>query len=294
MSKMNRILIAGVGTMGRGLAELFLPQGAHVALYHPDLDKVLAACATVTARVEAKGGNTLGLWKVWGPLPDLSMYDVIIEAVPESYPIKTKLLDEISQQCSGNTLLASCTSSLSITRLAEAVPNRADRFLGIHFFNPPNKMRLVEVVPGLNTGKWAVDQACEFARQFGREPIVINDSPGFAVNRILMVAINEAIGLVESQVATAEDVDRCMKLGCNHPMGPLELADFIGLDVCFAILDSIAIETGNAQYRPRKLLRRMIAAGNLGKKSGRGFLRYDQPTGDKSWAYNRSLFCNHD
>lgn len=199
--------------------------------------------------------------------------DIVIEAIIEKLDVKASLLALVNQAARREALVASNTSSISITALGRA-SGRPDRFLGLHFFNPVPVLPLVEVVRGLETSEDAVNEAVGFANALGKTPVVVNDSPGFAANRILLPMINEAICALQDGVATPESIDEVMKLGMSHPMGPLALADLIGLDVCLDIMETLQRDFGDDKYRPAPLLRRMVAAGRLGRKSGRGFYTY--------------------
>jgi len=210
----------------------------------------------------------------WQPdVAAASAADFVIEAVSENESLKRALFVQLGQICRPEVVLASNTSSISITKLG-AASGRPDRVVGMHFFNPVPVMKPVEVVRGLETSDAVVAATVELAKRMGKTALVVRDAPGFAVNRILMPMINEAIFALEEGVAEASAIDELMKLGCNHPMGPLELADFVGLDVCLAIMDVLFTQIGDPKFRAATLLRRKVDAGHLGRKTGRGFYEY--------------------
>lgn len=270
------VSVVGAGTMGRGIAQVCALAGLGVVLIDSDaaaLDRARAAIERGLARAtEGTAPVALGRLSLATTL-DAVEGEVVVEAIVEALPEKTALFGELDRRCPPATVLASNTSSLSIGRLAAAT-SRPERVVGLHFFNPVPVMRLVEVVRGLRTAPETVATAVGLAERLGKTPVVVNDSPGFVVNRVLMPLINEAIFVLLEGVAEREAIDAAATLGLNHPLGPLALADLIGLDVCLAVLETLHAELGEDKYRPCPLLRRMVAAGRLGRKSGQGFYAY--------------------
>jgi 3-hydroxybutyryl-CoA dehydrogenase len=199
--------------------------------------------------------------------------DLIIEAATEDMEAKKALFAELDQLCKPGTIIATNTSSLSITEIAAAT-SRPDKVIGMHFFNPVPMMKLVEIIKGLATSDETRDTILELTKSLGKTPVEVNEAPGFVVNRILIPMINEGIGILADGVASAEDIDQAMMLGANHPMGPLALGDLVGLDVCLAIMETLHSEFGEDKYRPHPLLKKMVRAGKLGRKTGEGFYKY--------------------
>lgn len=281
--EIKTIGVVGAGTMGHGIAQVLLRSGYSVTL----ADASVAFLAKGKERIERglardveKGRLDAGerdralARLVTSPdLEGVAATDFIIEAVTESFATKAQVLGEIDERARAEVIFASNTSSISITRLA-AVTRRPAQFVGLHFFNPVPVMKLVEVVPGLETSGETVETAAKLATSLGKTPVRVNDFPGFVSNRVLMPMINEAIFAVMEGVAEPQALDEVMKLGMNHPMGPLELADFIGLDVCLDIMKVLYEGFCDSKYRPCPLLEKMVAAGRLGRKSGRGFYDY--------------------
>jgi 3-hydroxybutyryl-CoA dehydrogenase len=275
--------VVGAGQMGSGIAHVAAGSGFTVLLADlegPYLEKARASIERNLDREVAKGKRApqekaAALERITTS-PVLSGFaeaDIVIEAVVEDEAVKKDLLRKLDSICPERTILASNTSSISITRLA-ATTGRPDRFIGMHFMNPVPVMALVEVIRGIATSDETAARIEALARTMGKTPILCNDSPGFISNRVLMPMINEAIEALREGVGTREAIDGIMKLGMNHPMGPLTLADFIGLDTCLAILRVLQGGFGDPRYRPSPLLVRMVDAGWLGKKSGRGFYEY--------------------
>ena len=271
--------------MGNGIAHVFARRGFQVVLRDVEqrfLDRALETIGKNLDR-EIKKGKVAESERpaILGrilPVTDLGVIasaDFCVEAVPESAELKTRVLKEADAALAPGAILATNTSSISITQLAAAT-SRAERFVGMHFMNPVPVMTLVEVIRGLATSDATFQTTLALCEKLGKKPVAVNDSPGFVSNRVLMPLINEAVFAVMEGVATPEAVDAVMKLGMNHPMGPLELADFIGLDVCLDILEVLYKGFGDPRYRACPLLRKYVAAGWLGKKSGRGFYRYGE------------------
>lgn len=275
--------VVGAGTMGQGIAQVLITGGFSVQLYdvaddqlgraQAAIDKGLGKLVAKEKLAEAEKGEAMARLALTTSLEALRGCEVIIEAAPEQPALKEKLFRDLSR-LTHDAILASNTSSLSLTRLA-AVCERPERVVGMHFFNPVPVLKLVEVIRAEQTSDATAVRIEELARQLGKTPVAIADSPGFAVNRLLVPMINEAAFLLQEGAASAEDIDQSMKLGAAHPMGPLALADLIGLDVCLAIMEVLQEGFGDPKYRPCPLLKRMVAAGYLGRKSGRGFHSYE-------------------
>jgi 3-hydroxybutyryl-CoA dehydrogenase len=274
--------------MGHGIAQVLVKNGFGVILADVAADilaKAVDRIARGLARDVEKGrmtaeerGQALGRLKTTTDLKDLAGVDFVIEAVSENFELKAGVFRALEPHCRPEVILASNTSSISITALAAAT-ERPAQFVGLHFFNPVPVMKLVEVVPGLQTAPQTVQAAEELAKALGKTPIRVNDFPGFVSNRVLMPMINEAIYCLMEGVAESQGVDGVMKLGMNHPMGPLELADFIGLDVCLDIMRVLYEGFHDSKYRPCPLLEKMVKAGWLGRKTGRGFYEYPAAKG---------------
>jgi len=274
--------VVGAGTMGAGIAQVFLGAGFSVVLHDVDSAQVERAVGRIEEglkRWEAKGTIPSAAvarerLTTLSSLMEFSGCEWIVEAVLESAPAKQEIFRTLGRLCPASTVLASNTSSISLTLLG-AASGRPEQVVGMHFFNPPPLMRLVEVVAGLRTSPRTLEAAVKLSKSLGKVPVVSQDRPGFLSNRILMPMVNEAFWALEEGVGSAEDIDRVMKLGMNHPMGPLELADFIGLDVVLAILEVLHHEQGDPRFRPCPLLRKHVEAGWLGRKSGRGIFEYE-------------------
>ncbi|HMI31707.1 MAG TPA: 3-hydroxybutyryl-CoA dehydrogenase [Candidatus Limnocylindrales bacterium] len=277
------VAVIGAGTMGSGIAQVFAAAGRQVYLGdrdEPSLKRGLASIAKSLDRLIKKGtldaaARDQVLARIRGATAGLPLSEcaIAVEAVPERLDLKKVVLRELDNALPPDAILATNTSSISITELA-AVTGRAARVIGMHFMNPVPVMPLVEVVRGLETSEETVTRTMELARDLGKTPVLVEDRPGFVSNRVLLPMINEAIFALQEGVATREGIDTVMKLGMNHPLGPLALADLIGLDVCLDIMEVLHRGFGDDKYRPCPLLRQMVAAGRLGRKSGRGFYDY--------------------
>ena len=276
----RQITILGTGTMGRGIAYLSAVAGYDTVLFDSEggaLEAARAAIESTLRKAVEKGkvseeaaAQAMGRVQLVPELePATSGADLVIEAVPESYELKTDLFAQADLFCGVDTILASNTSSISITKLASNVERR-DRFIGMHFFNPPHLMKLIEIVRGERTDDRTVEQVRAVAEKMGKTPIVVRDSPGFATSRLGVAIGLEAIRMLEEGVGSAEDIDRAMELGYNHPMGPLRLTDLVGLDVRLGIAEYLAANL-DPRFEPPQLLRDMVAQGKLGRKTGEGF-----------------------
>jgi 3-hydroxybutyryl-CoA dehydrogenase len=283
VSEIRLVGVIGAGTMGNGIAHVFARSGYHVVLCEVEqrfLDRGLESLRKNLEREAAKGKITAdaaqaSLARVTGVLDRerLAECDFVIEAATEKFDIKRTIFTDLDRITRKDVNLASNTSSISVTKLAN-VTSRPDRVIGMHFFNPVPMMKLVEVIRGMATSQETFDQVRDLAVKLEKTPVEVNDAPGFVSNRVLMPLLNEAMYAVMEGVATPEAVDEVFKLGMAHPMGPLTLADFIGLDVCLDIMRVLQDGFGDPKYRPCPLLVRMVDAGWLGRKSGRGFYRY--------------------
>lgn len=280
---MKKICVLGAGTMGAGIAQAFAVKGYEVVLRDIKdefVERGLNGINKGLSKLVAKGKMTQEdmdaiLARLTGTV-DLNMAadcDLIIEAAVENMKIKREIFAELDKICKPETILASNTSSLSITEVATAT-TRPDKVIGMHFFNPAPVMKLVEIIRGMATSQETFDAVKEVSVAIGKDPVEVAEAPGFVVNRILIPMINEAVGIYAEGIASAEDIDKAMMLGANHPMGPLALGDLVGLDICLAIMDVLYTETGDTKYRAHSLLRKYVRAGWLGRKSGRGFHNY--------------------
>jgi 3-hydroxybutyryl-CoA dehydrogenase len=285
MDSIRTIGVVGAGTMGHGIAQVAAQSGYQVTLVDAvpaALERGRAQIGKGLERLTAKGklspedrDQALGRLTTGGDLTALAGADLVVEAVVEREDVKRNVLSELDSVCPARTILATNTSSISITRLA-ASTSRPEKVIGMHFMNPVPVMQLIEVIRGLATSQETWDAVEAASRKMGKTPVEVHDAPGFVSNRVLMPMINEAIFCLYEGVGKAEAIDEVMKLGMNHPMGPLALADLIGLDVCLDILRVLQQGFGDPKYRPCPLLVKMVDAGRLGRKSGRGFYEYGE------------------
>lgn len=292
----GHIAVIGAGTMGSGIAQVFLEHGHSVALIDvietqlvrgtQAIERGLDRRVTKGQMTEAQRDKILANLTISGKLEDAiavskntapsqdAVTSLIIEAIVEKLPAKQQVLAALDESAPPETILASNTSSISITELAAAT-GRPDQVIGMHFMNPAPVITLVEVIRGIDTSDQTCDVVMALTRELGKTPVEVADSPGFALNRLLIPMINEAVYLLMEGVASAEDIDTVMRLGANHPMGPLALADLVGLDTCLAIMNVLHEQLGEDKYRPCPLLRKMVASRHLGRKTKLGFYRYD-------------------
>jgi 3-hydroxybutyryl-CoA dehydrogenase len=278
----RKIAIIGAGTMGSGIAQVAAQSGYEVVLVDLREELVKAGIEKVRKRLEkmvsdgrleaGEKESVLTNIVAAAGLQDCQEADLVIEAAVEKEEVKKKIFQELDRLCGKEAVFATNTSAISIARLA-GTTERPAQFIGMHFMNPAHKMKLLEVVKGIGTSEKTIHLVTAVAEKMGKTPIVVNDYPGFVASRLIMNGLNDAIFCLQEGVATREGIDTVMRLGANHPMGPLELADFIGLDICLATLDLLHAELGE-KYRPCPLLRKMVEGGKLGRKSGGGFYEY--------------------
>lgn len=291
---MKNITVIGAGTMGNGIAHTFAQKDFNVNLVDISADALERAITTISKNLdrmvkkeritEDDKNNTLSNITTYTDIKEgVKGVDLVVEAATENIDLKLKIFKQLDEICDTNTLLATNTSSISITKIA-AVTNRPTQVIGMHFMNPVPVMKLVEVIRGYATSDKVTERIMEMSRTLGKSPVEVNDYPGFVANRILMPMINESIETLFQGVAGVEEIDTVMMLGMAHPMGPLHLADFIGLDVCLSILEVMHEGFGNPKYAPNPLLVNMVTAGKLGIKSGEGFYNYSEGPRNKKVA----------
>ncbi|MFT4713657.1 MAG: 3-hydroxybutyryl-CoA dehydrogenase [Candidatus Azotimanducaceae bacterium] len=279
----NMIAVVGAGTMGHGIAQLAAESGFDVQMIDVSATALEVGMASIKKTLERavsrekitsdNAATTLARLTTATDFGNLSHARLIIEAASENPGIKRKIFSELNEAADVNAILASNTSSISLTEIA-AGSGRPEQVIGMHFFNPAPVMSLVEIIRALQTSDETFEATKALALQMGKSPVEVKDSPGFVVNRMLVPMINEAIFVYSEGVASVEDIDAAMKLGANHPMGPLALADLVGLDICLSVMEVLNTEFADSKYRPCPLLKKMVAAGYLGRKSGRGFYSY--------------------
>ncbi len=278
----EKIFVVGAGTMGNGIAQTAAVSGFQVTMMDVDQDQLDKAKAVISKSVEklfqkerisAEGKENALQIKMTHDLEGIEEADLLIEAATENFDLKRKIFVELDEKASPKAILASNTSSISLTQLASAT-SRPDKVIGMHFMNPVPLMKLVEIIRGLDTSDETTAAVIKAAEQMGKVAVEANDSPGFISNRILCPMLNEAVFALQEGVGSREAIDEVMKLGMNHPLGPLALADLIGLDVVLSVMEVLQADLGEDKYRPAYLLRKMVAAGHLGRKTGRGFFEY--------------------
>lgn len=278
-----KVYVIGTGTMGAGVVQAFAQANMPVVMKsrtQASLDKAVGKISKSLAKLVEKGkieqaymDATMANISTTVDYADFADADLVIEAASEDMNLKKEVFAELAKVCKPETIFATNTSSLSITEIA-AITDRPAQFIGMHFFNPAPVMKLVEVIKGQMTSEETSNKIFELATAIGKTPVMVEEAPGFVVNRILVPMINEAVGIYAEGIASVEDIDNAMKLGANHPMGPLALGDLIGLDVCLAIMEVLYNEFADSKYRPHPLLKKMVRAGLLGRKSGQGFYKY--------------------
>lgn len=285
MKEIKKVLVIGAGAMGSGIAQVTAQSGYEVLLNDVSPERLKTAMGLIEKNYQksAKSGyltdveaaEAIGKITPTTDLRDAADVDLVIEAIVEKPEVKKNMFEQLTQICKPETIMASNTSTVSISDIA-SISDHPENFIGLHFFNPPAKMKLIEVVTGFFTSRETMDACHAFADRLGKQCITSEDSAGFIVNHLLIPMLNEAVILLGKGIGTVEDIDKGMKLGCNHPMGPLELIDLIGADITLSIMEILLDESGDSKYRPSQLLKRMVRAQQLGRKTGRGFYVYDE------------------
>lgn len=285
MKEIQKVLVVGVGAMGAGIAQVTAQSGFDVLINDMSEERLKVALELIETNyrksvssgmmTEVELAESMARIKPITDLREGKDADIVIEAIIEKPEAKKDLFEQLSQICRPDVIMASNTSTVSISDIA-SISDHPENYIGLHFFNPPAKMKLIEAVTGFFTSKETMDTCIWFAEKLGKQCILSEDTAGFIVNHLLIPMLNESVILLGKGIGTVEDIDKGMRLGCNHPMGPLELIDLIGADITLSIMEILLDESGDSKYRPSQLLKRMVRAHQLGRKTGRGFYLYDE------------------